>query len=1644
MTLSTDKTQLANQIAAAEGLSGNELKERVAILQNCSVKELTEKLRMLLNGGPKYRPSAEDDDWSYLDVQISKSSEQASSSNRPTIDKTKKQSPAPASITEQEDLKIQTIEKIRNDAYQGLELLNSQDNGFIGNSYNTIKEYLHSQFSKSAVSKVLYTQTVSSDLMEGANNNNLTRQEYLDAKRQLLYDTYPNIETISKNGQQEIQKRIRSLRPDELNNFQNLILRAPNPGSVEYNDYVKEFEQIFNESTSDKSTFTFSNDGITHTDTVFISHDKFNLSQQKAEELIKFEEVYLLEQGVNYNPENINSYSDAYMNNAFLDQLSEKISAAQKTINNPLITAKGNEKYGISQEAAEHSQEQLNNALYSVLLERCHSEEYVNETLKSLVPDKNVQFKNGKLEFIKPENSPFSMPMNTSTLIDISEKLIESDNTLLKKELNGKTMAEHESILSEKYKQAYGNKNATLLAQAYENDQEASIKKVRTAVEYAGTGLMIGGMILYPPAAIAGAATASFGGVGVEIANEMSKKEVSDTRLKELAKEFAANSALLAAGMGAGIAGNAAKTALVTKNCPKLIAAAADMGTDAAISLGADLMLTGSVNLKAEGFSQIMSLVTGHLAHTKSLKSPKTNTDIKHPLLAHPKIEDIKLYNELKKITDGNGNRIFNNFTIRKIMDAYPQSAGAHIHELHNEIKTIFPNPQDAAEVLKSIVYNPVIVKTRDFEYAKELLKRSKGLNGVKETFSGLTLEKYNLQKEAAGIENEYEKLYAEKLRIADGLLNEENLSVLKKAIKENINGNQFITQKNLNRFLADGYKLYDNPNLTLTQKSALLNSKAYFSSTMLQNVLDGNNIDAKNEILSILKNITPENGRIDETSGEFARLKKVVADANRQHIIQNFPLESLRHKFEKLDNAGTTDITMLSMLGAEIKDIQDPAIKQLAENNLGILMDYIRTDNEKTYEQLQATTDLINIYKSFSQSSKLPSDVYSYYDYLKKEYPDKALRFEQLLENSPQQKSVLQKIKEKYTGPNALETFDNELAPILRDFQNDKKFEPMKQWTAKNALTKPDEVNKVYENFYLSKLPEKTAQMCREISRDFGTKVFLGDTDNTEVLQYVYNELFEWKKASGGKASAPAVIDLSKIKEYYINKSINASGYHNEITNSIYINGDNLPDIKTVVRHEIMHANDKFSSPPSGQLNGVNINEIIVHKTTYDKNGRKKQTVDFENCKYIDELKAGLESAGLDPDYARYAYTDKSELLAVAAEGDYTKYSPEFKETLIKLGMPKWVFKMQPPKNITSTEQVYYHKDYSDKYTPQENQRISKSARDQYNFATNSFNEIFSDYNEFFGIAPGKLSSRVKTLDGIFEKHYRQIEKFEKMKKKAIETADPQIAQAKNQTPLTPEELRKELLRIENLKSAALKNPSIIQKKIEDSIGARLVIDDCSAESVEQVFQKVLDAIDSGKVKLTTINNYCGKGLEPYFTPQQIEQIYARCKAQGYEPYIVSPVTTASGSITTDYDFHPLEAEKPSGYTTVQMNFVHNNGLVSEFQIRGHAINELAESEHIIYDIREKKDITKGDPEIASITKDVIKLIKEMDLASNAKIKAAYSNYLTQCYEYARMSETGTAGEKPQLPPGIDDRLSIENIIALHHQISLISSKVK
>ena len=137
--------------------------------------------------------------------------------------------------------------------------------------------------------------------------------------------------------------------------------------------------------------------------------------------------------------------------------------------------------------------------------------------------------------------------------------------------------------------------------------------------------------------------------------------------------------------------------------------------------------------------------------------------------------------------------------------------------------------------------------------------------------------------------------------------------------------------------------------------------------------------------------------------------------------------------------------------------------------------------------------------------------------------------------------------------------------------------------------------------------------------------------------------------------------------------------------------------------------------------------------------------------------------------------------------------------------------------------------------------------------------------------------------------------------------------------------------------------------------------------------------------------------------------------------------------------NYNSPKAVKSSGYTTCQINIQHKNGVISEFQIRGKHINKLAESEHIFYDISQKKDLSKGNPAIKQLTDPLVKVVEEMNAKGNEHIKEAYSKYLTVCYKYARMQELGIPIAKPSLPPGVDPMLDIDNIIRIHSEMEAL-----
>lgn len=97
-------------------------------------------------------------------------------------------------------------------------------------------------------------------------------------------------------------------------------------------------------------------------------------------------------------------------------------------------------------------------------------------------------------------------------------------------------------------------------------------------------------------------------------------------------------------------------------------------------------------------------------------------------------------------------------------------------------------------------------------------------------------------------------------------------------------------------------------------------------------------------------------------------------------------------------------------------------------------------------------------------------------------------------------------------------------------------------------------------------------------------------------------------------------------------------------------------------MRHELKHGNVKEKCKNYG---------IFGTNKKYDF--RENSSILKEKKWYRNEF----ANAGIPEGHIDYAYENRSEFIAVAAEGDFTKYSPEFKIVLVDLGMPEWAFDM-------------------------------------------------------------------------------------------------------------------------------------------------------------------------------------------------------------------------------------------------------------------------------------------------------------------------------------------------------------------------------
>jgi hypothetical protein len=272
-----------------------------------------------------------------------------------------------------------------------------------------------------------------------------------------------------------------------------------------------------------------------------------------------------------------------------------------------------------------------------------------------------------------------------------------------------------------------------------------------------------------------------------------------------------------------------------------------------------------------------------------------------------------------------------------------------------------------------------------------------------------------------------------------------------------------------------------------------------------------------------------------------------------------------------------------------------------------------------------------------------------------------------------------------------------------------------------------------------------------------------------------------------------------------------------------------------------------------------------------------------------------------------------------------------------------------------------------------------------------------------------GSVKGRYKGKSSIYDKLNRII-------KELNEEIDKLKQEPNSTTPEMQAKIKKMIAKRDGIRN----DLNIAREQIYDLIGTRLVLDDASPAQMDKIVSSLVKAIEEGKITVTSVSNYRGSYGNPYFSDTHIEMLKLAAQKRGQSiKFLEGPKET-----------------KASGYTTTQMNITHKNGALGEFQIRGSHINELAEFEHIPYDLRQGKDLSRGIRKIGELFEPV----KRATTSLSKEEYAVYQDYLARMYEYSRQLEMGLFAKKPEFPQGMDEILRVENLGQLHHQAKIIS----
>lgn len=387
-------------------------------------------------------------------------------------------------------------------------------------------------------------------------------------------------------------------------------------------------------------------------------------------------------------------------------------------------------------------------------------------------------------------------------------------------------------------------------------------------------------------------------------------------------------------------------------------------------------------------------------------------------------------------------------------------------------------------------------------------------------------------------------------------------------------------------------------------------------------------------------KVINPIENRVTRAS------RRVLKLIGRDDYFVNFEKQDKKAESGFLEFCfGKYNYAVIKRIADKYKWIEDSYIKKFINkkiNDDGILNPYQQHHNE----------DLMDAYNVLQGHYSILGDVDRYYKKYKATFGEKSTDY--MAKLSKWNKEVLNMSLEssKKDKPSLVKSFKEDI-----NFANDQQTEALKKYVAMYYQEEPEMTNYMYTKYYLPRLSKNVRENCEKISKEFGTKIFVYDEKEQQNLDFIYDELMDWKQASKGKAKFPSIIDLSKINEDYISKI--EDGYI-KTTKAFILNADKGMHLNFLssIRHEMIHLNQEKVTRTDLLIKHIYVDDILSERP------------------YQEEL----VKAGVDPDTA---YKNIYELQAHSGSKDCTKYSRELKSLLIDLGLPKWVFDLKPLRQI-------------------------------------------------------------------------------------------------------------------------------------------------------------------------------------------------------------------------------------------------------------------------------------------------------------------------------------------------------------------------